>query len=76
MHWKIGAVTISKVLELEVTGGSRFLLPDASPEAVRPMQWMVPHFATAEGKLRMSIHALLIRTPSCSIVVEIGRAHV
>ena len=38
MHWKIGDVTVSKVLELEVTGGSRFLLPDAAPDLVRPTQ--------------------------------------
>lgn len=70
MHWKIGDVTVSKVLELEVTGGSRFLLPDAAPDLVRPMQWLVPHFASPEGKLKMSIHALLIQTPQYRIVVD------
>jgi len=70
MHWNIGEVTVTKVLELEVLGGSRFVLPDATREAVMPIQWLVPHFADAEGRLRMSIHALLIRTPKLKVVVD------
>ena len=31
--WQIGDVTITKIVELEVTGGSRFILPQATPEA-------------------------------------------
>ena len=28
-RWKIGDVTITRVVELEMTGGTRFILPDA-----------------------------------------------
>jgi hypothetical protein len=31
MKWTIGDVTITKIVELEMTGGSRFLLPQATP---------------------------------------------
>src|ERR1700746_1049284 len=34
MKWRIGAVTVTKIVELEVTGGSRFILPQATREAV------------------------------------------
>jgi len=27
MKWRVGEVTITKIVELEVTGGSRFILP-------------------------------------------------
>ncbi|MBS0242796.1 MAG: MBL fold metallo-hydrolase [Proteobacteria bacterium] len=70
MRWKIGDVTVTKVVELEVTGGTRFILPDATPEAVRPIKWLVPHFADETGKLRMSIHALIVETPSMTIMVD------
>ena len=70
MRWKIGDVTVTKVIELEVTGGSRFILPDATPEAVRPIGWLVPHFADEMGKLRMSIHALIVETPTMTIMVD------
>ena len=70
MRWKIGDVTVTKVVELETTGGSRFILPDATPEAVRPISWLIPHFADEMGKLRMSIHALIVETPDMTIMVD------
>ena len=37
---------------------------------MQPIDWMQPHFATAEGKLVMSVHALVIDTGSLRIVVD------
>jgi glyoxylase-like metal-dependent hydrolase (beta-lactamase superfamily II) len=68
--WTIGDVTITKVVELEVTGGSRFLLPQATPETIKPIAWLRPHFADENGRLRMSIHSFLIETPTHRIVVD------
>jgi glyoxylase-like metal-dependent hydrolase (beta-lactamase superfamily II) len=70
MNWTIGAVTVTKIVELEVTGGSRFLLPQATPEEVLPITWLQPHFADANGRLRMSIHSLIVQTPDRCIVVD------
>ncbi len=70
MRWKIGDVTVTKVVELETTGGSRFILPDAAPEAIRPISWLIPHFADEMGKLKMSIHALIVETPTMTIMVD------
>jgi glyoxylase-like metal-dependent hydrolase (beta-lactamase superfamily II) len=70
LRWTIGDVTVTRIVELEVTGGSRFLLPDATPEAVLPMTWLQPHFADANGRLRMSIHAFVVETPDRRIVVD------
>jgi glyoxylase-like metal-dependent hydrolase (beta-lactamase superfamily II) len=64
MRWTIGKVAVTKVVELEMTGGSRFLLPQATPEAVREISWLAPHFADEAGKLRLSVHALVIETPA------------
>jgi hypothetical protein len=49
MRWRIGDVTVTKIVELEVTGGSRFILPQATPEAVLPIDWMRPHLPTNAG---------------------------
>lgn len=68
--WRIGDVSITKIVELEVTGGTRFILPDATPEACRPITWMRPHFMDDTGHLKMSIHALLIETASRRIIVD------
>lgn len=69
-RWQVGDVTITRVVEMEVTGGSRFILPDATPEACRPLTWLQPHFMDAGGKLIMSIHALVVDTGARRIVVD------
>jgi len=63
MKWRVGEVTVTKIVEIEVTGGSRFLLPQATPEAVLPIGWLQPDFADERGRLKMSIHALVVETP-------------
>ena len=70
MQWRIGDVTVTKIVELEVTGGSRFLLPQATYEEILPIQWLRPHFADERGRLKMSIHALVVETPDRRIVVD------
>ena len=70
MKWKIGDVTVTKIVELEVTGGSRFILPQATYEAVLPISWLQPHFADERGRLKMSIHALVVEAPGRRIIVD------
>lgn len=69
-RWQIGDVTVTRIVELEVAGGTRFLLPDATPEACREMRWMYPHFMNESGRLIMSIHALVIETPTRCLIVD------
>ncbi len=68
--WQVGDVRITRIVEMEVAGGSRFILPDATPEAVRPIEWLRPHFANEAGELIMSIHALVVDTGTRRIVVD------
>jgi glyoxylase-like metal-dependent hydrolase (beta-lactamase superfamily II) len=72
MHWNVGKVKITKVVELETTGSTRFILPLASNDEIRKLPWLIPHFATEEGRLKMSIHALVVETPTRRIVVDTG----
>ena len=70
MQWRIGKIAITKVVELEVTGGSRFLLPQATDDEIRPITWLYPDFADERGRLKMSIHALVVETPERRIIVD------
>ena len=72
MQWKIGKVKITKVVELETIGSTRFILPLASKEEICKLPWLIPHFATEEGRLKMSIHSLVVETPKRRIVVDTG----
>ena len=70
LSWRIGAVKVTKIVELEFTGGTRFILPQATREAVAGMHWLKPHFMSDDGRLIMSVHALVVETPTRRIVVD------
>ena len=72
MQWTVGRVRITKIVELESIGGTRFILPQIAPEDVRQLPWMIPSFATAEGRLKMTVHSLVVETPTRCIVVDTG----
>lgn len=69
-QWQIGGVRVTRIVEMETAGGSRFILPDATREACLPLTWMQPHFMDAAGNLIMSVHALVIDTGQRRIVVD------
>ena len=72
MHWNVGKVKITKIVELETVGSTRFILPLATNEEIQKLPWLIPHFANEEGRLKMSIHSLLLETPSQRIIVDTG----
>src|SRR6202035_869273 len=72
MRWNIGKVKITKIVELETVGSTRFILALASNEEIRKLPWLIPAFATDEGRLKMSIHSLVVETPTRLVVVDTG----
>jgi glyoxylase-like metal-dependent hydrolase (beta-lactamase superfamily II) len=72
MFWNVGRVKITKIVELETVGSTRFILPLASNEEIAKLPWLIPHFATGEGRLKMSIHSLVVETRTRRIVVDTG----
>jgi glyoxylase-like metal-dependent hydrolase (beta-lactamase superfamily II) len=70
LTWRVGAVTITRIVELDAIGGSKFILPQATREAIVEIPWLRPHFADETGRLKMSIHALVVETPTRRIVVD------
>ena len=68
--WNVGDIKITRVVEMEVAGGSRFILPDATREACLAYPWLQPHFMDLEGNLIMSVHALVVDTGEQRIVVD------
>jgi glyoxylase-like metal-dependent hydrolase (beta-lactamase superfamily II) len=67
--WQIGKVKVTQIVELTFQGLDAFL-PDATPEAVLPIEWLQPDFVTPEGVLKFSIHALVVDTGARRIIVD------
>jgi glyoxylase-like metal-dependent hydrolase (beta-lactamase superfamily II) len=72
MSWRVGNVKITKLVELEVTGGSRFLLPQATYPEVQKLKWLIPDFADEQGKLKLAVQSLIVETPTRRIMVDTG----
>ncbi len=70
MNWTVGRVRITKIVEMETVGHTRFILPQATPDKIQQIPWLAPRFANDEGRLRMSVHSLVVETPSQRIVVD------
>lgn len=68
--WQIGDVKIARIVESEAPWPGTFILPDATYENVRKEEWLAPIFADEKGKLRMSIHALVLESKGKRIIVD------
>ena len=69
-RWKIGDVTITRIVEMETTSKATFVLKDGSPENIRSVPWLRPDFANPDGKVIMSVHAFVIESPGHRMIVD------
>jgi glyoxylase-like metal-dependent hydrolase (beta-lactamase superfamily II) len=73
LSWRVGAVTITRIVELEMPipySERRPFLAEATPDALREIAWLWPDYVTPEGHLKLSIHALLVEAPGLRLVVD------
>jgi glyoxylase-like metal-dependent hydrolase (beta-lactamase superfamily II) len=69
MKWKVGDTTITKLTEVVFPEFSD-VIPAATPEVVKQVKWLFPHFVTPEGHLSLSIHSLIVDTPGAKLIVD------
>ena len=70
LTWTIGDVRVTRIVEIPLISAGPFLIDSATLEAIKAIPWLAPNFADAEGRLIMSIHALVVETPTKRIVVD------
>lgn len=73
LSWAIGDVTITRVVEMEFVvdyAVSSDFIAGANPSALAEIDWLKPHFIDEQNHLRMSIHALLVKTPTMKLIVD------
>ncbi len=69
MKWTIGQVTITSIVEQELTGIND-LITEATPQAASEIDWMHPDFADESGNLTGLVQSFVIETPTRTIVVD------
>jgi glyoxylase-like metal-dependent hydrolase (beta-lactamase superfamily II) len=70
LTWKIGAVTVTRVVEMDLPVPHAVFLQEATPEALKAMPWLYPDYIGPDDTLLLSIHALLVEAPGLKLVVD------
>jgi len=67
--WRVGDVTITRILEREGLGDISALMPPASSKDLLEISWLQPHFCDAAGQFRIAAQALVIATAAGRCIV-------
>ena len=71
LSWQIGAVRVTRVVEVVAPIPPNGLLEDIGPDDMAPhLSWLQPHFVDADGNLLLSIHALVVESQGRRILVD------
>ncbi len=70
MKWIVGDVEIFQIVELEAGKIIQSIIPDASPENVKKMNWLIPNYADKNGILKALVQSFLIKSNEKYILVD------
>jgi hypothetical protein len=70
VQWQVGDVRITRIVESITASIGRFVLPQATPEALEAIAWLGPEQTNSEGRLVMNIQAFLVETPTTTLLVD------
>jgi glyoxylase-like metal-dependent hydrolase (beta-lactamase superfamily II) len=70
LSWKIGDVSVTRIVETDIPGKMTWILPDATPENLLSVDWCRPHFVDEAGNAITSVHALLVESGGEKIIVD------
>jgi glyoxylase-like metal-dependent hydrolase (beta-lactamase superfamily II) len=70
-RWKIGDVEVARIVEVNAHEDPiSVLLPEAGPELLQRHDWLFPRFATADGRMRISFQAFVMKSRDRRIMVD------
>jgi len=70
LRWKVGDVSIARIVEMEIPLPPSGLFGDAKLDVIERAPWLRPHFVTEDGRLVLSIHAFVVDDGRHRIVVD------
>ena len=70
-HWRVGDVDIARIVEVYgFEDDISMLLPDATPQYVQQFGWLLPHFATPDGKMIISFQCFVLRSRGRTAMID------
>jgi glyoxylase-like metal-dependent hydrolase (beta-lactamase superfamily II) len=69
--WQIGDVEVVRIVEVNAHEDPFTMLSaDITPEIARSHGWLVPHFATPEGRMKISFQAFVLRSGKDKVMID------
>ena len=71
--WQIGEIKVTRILEMEMPLPYRAdtaFMPKATPEAIKKIDWLFPHYVTKEGFIKLAFQIFLVEAPGLRLVVD------
>jgi glyoxylase-like metal-dependent hydrolase (beta-lactamase superfamily II) len=70
-HWRVGDVDIARIVEVYgFEDDISMLLPDATPQFVQQFGWLLPHFATPDGRMIISFQCFVLRSQGRTAMID------
>lgn len=70
-QWKIGDVEVVRIVEVDAHEDPFTMLStELSPEIARRHRWLIPHFATPEGRMKISFQAFVLRSGGERVMID------
>ncbi|HIH22431.1 TPA: MBL fold metallo-hydrolase [Candidatus Micrarchaeota archaeon] len=70
LKWKIGQVEISQITEIDAGDVIQGAIKEATPENIKAIKWLYPHFADEHGKLKSLVQSFLIKSNGKNILID------
>ena len=67
--WSVGDARLTRIAELEVHWPFSILLPGAD-DVIDDYDWLRPDFVTDDGRMRLSMHSVVIESEGSRIIVD------
>lgn len=70
-HWQIGDVQVTRIVEVNAHQDPFTMLSvECEPDMGKHYPWLMPHFATPEGIMKISFQAFALKTPDRTLIVD------
>jgi len=70
-HWQVGDVHIARIVEVNAWEDDiTMCIPDATPELVKSLPWLQPHFATPDGRMLLSFQCFVLRSQGRNVMID------
>ncbi len=70
-HWHVGDVHIARIVEVDAWEDDiTMCIPDATPELVKSLPWLQPHFATPAGRMLLSFQCFVLRSQGRNVMID------